>query len=84
MIVDGVLLEALSVFLGVTTLTVPVVAPVGTVLVVWVLDALKVASVPLKVTLVAPARLLPKMVNFIPTVPEIDSSPRTDQGPPTG
>jgi hypothetical protein len=42
---------------GVTTWTVPVVAPVGPVALIWVAEPIvDVAGVPLKVTLVAPVR----------------------------
>jgi hypothetical protein len=51
-----------SVPLGVTTWTGPVVAPTGTVVLIAVCDStVKVADVPLKVTLVVPARLVPKL-----------------------
>ena len=57
--------------LGVTTCTFPVVAPVGTVVLIWKADTtVKVAAVPLKLTLVAPLRLLPRIVTALPTVPE--------------
>ena len=47
-----------SVPLCVTTLTIPVVAPVGTVVVIKVLEiTVKTAAVPLNATLVAPVRL---------------------------
>jgi hypothetical protein len=61
----------LSVLLAVVTSTVPVVAPIGTVVLMLVLDALNVAPAPLKVTLVAPFRLFPKIVTFLPTLPEV-------------
>jgi hypothetical protein len=64
----------LSVPLGVVTSTVPVVAPVGTVAVISELDAtLKVAALPLKVTLVAPVRSVPRIFTAAPTVPEVGS-----------
>jgi len=45
--------------LGVVTCTLPVVAPVGTVVVIWVSDTtVNAAEVPLKVTSVEPVRLL--------------------------
>ena len=45
------------VFPGMLTLIAPVVAPTGTVAVMWVFDTtVNVAGVPLKVTLVAPVR----------------------------
>jgi len=56
---------------GVTTLTFPVVAPAGTVVVISALDAtLKTAVLPLKVTLVAPVRLVPRILTAAPTAPE--------------
>jgi len=59
--------------LGVVTLTFPVVAPLGTVVVIAVPVELtvNVAFVPLKVTLVEPVRLLPRIVTFVPTLPEV-------------
>jgi hypothetical protein len=68
--VKGTLLE--SVPPGVTTLTVPVVAPVGTVVVISDLDlTVNVADVPLKVTLVEPVRLVPRILTAAPTLPEV-------------
>src|SRR5439155_1723589 len=57
---------------GVATAIGPVVAPVGTVAVIWVaeLTANAVAAVPLKVTLVAPVKLVPLMVTGLPVGPE--------------
>jgi hypothetical protein len=56
-----------SVPLGVTTLTSPVVAPAGTVVVISELDTtVNWAAVPLKVTLVAPVRLVPRMLTAAP------------------
>jgi hypothetical protein len=64
----------LRVPLGVFTLTGPVVAPLGTLAVISVLETtLNVAAVLLKVTLVAPVRLFPKIVTAAPTTPEIGS-----------
>jgi hypothetical protein len=61
----------LSVPLALVTLTVPVVAPVGTVVVISVFDTtLKLAAVPLNVTLVAPVRLFPRILTGVPTLPE--------------
>ena len=57
-----------SVPLGVTTWTSPVVAPAGTEVVISELDTtVKVASLPLKLTLVAPVRLVPRMLTVAPT-----------------
>src|SRR6202451_630414 len=70
---------------AVTTLTVPVVAPVGTVVVISELETtLKVAAVPLKVTLVAPVSLVPRILIAAPTLPEVGNvstngpSPRSE------
>ena len=50
----------------------PVVAPVGTVVVISDFDfTVNVAAVPLKVTLVAPVRLVPRIVTAAPTAPEV-------------
>src|ERR1017187_2371379 len=69
----GTLLE--SVPLGVTTWTVPVVAPVGTVVVIKYRDlTVNVAAVPLKVTLVAPVRSVPRILTAAPTLPEVGST----------
>ena len=63
---NGTLLE--SVLPGVTTLTSPVVAPAGTVVVISELDTtVKLAAMPLNVTLVAPVRLVPRMLTAAPT-----------------
>ena len=52
---------------GVTTRTLPVVAPAGTVVVISELETtVKGAAVPLKLTLVAPVRLVPRMVTGDP------------------
>src|SRR5580658_4012163 len=61
-----------SVPLGVTTSTVPVVAPAGTVVVSSVFDNTSItAGVPLKATLVAPSRLFPRILTTAPTLPEV-------------
>src|ERR1700691_2723604 len=66
----GTLLE--SVPLGVTTLTLPVVAPAGTVVVISDLETtVNVAAVPLNVTLVAPVRSVPRILTAAPTLPEV-------------
>src|SRR6185436_15488017 len=55
---------------GVVTLILPVVAPAGTVVLICVLDTtLKVAAVPLKLTLVVPVKADPVMVTTAPTRP---------------
>jgi hypothetical protein len=70
----GTLKETLlkSVPVGVTTLTVPVVAPVGTVVVISELEATsKAAAVLLKLTLVAPVKLVPRIFTVAPMLPEV-------------
>jgi hypothetical protein len=63
-----------SVLLGVSTFTSPVVAPVGTVVVISELDITEnLAAVPLKVTLVAPVRSVPRILTAAPTAPEVGS-----------
>src|SRR5438270_9713203 len=60
---------------GVTTFTKPVPAPDGTVAEMYVSDrTLYVALVPLKVTLVAPVKPLPKMPTDLATFPEVGNS----------
>jgi len=62
----------LSVPLGVITSTGPVVAPVGTVVVISDLETtVKVADVPLNVTPVAPVRLVPRILTAARTLPEV-------------
>ena|SRR5215470_12641277 len=57
---------------GVVTATRPVVAPAGTVAVIFDDELItKVALVPLKVTAVAPVKLLPLIVTLVPTGPLI-------------
>jgi hypothetical protein len=67
----GTLLE--SVRPGVTTWTLPVVAPTGTVVEIAapVELTVKTAAVPLNVTLVARVRSVPKIVTAAPTFPEV-------------
>ena len=61
---------------GVATVTLPVVAPAGTVAVIWVLElTVNVAAVPLKLTLVAPVKPVPVITTEIPTVPLVGLSP---------
>ena len=63
-------LELLAVPPAVVTLTGPVVALTGTVAYIAVAEfTVKVALTPLKVTAVAPLKLLPLMVTFVPTGP---------------
>ena len=64
----------LSVALGVVTWTEPVAAPAGTV--VWISESdttVNVAAMPLKLTSVAPVRLLPRIRTGAPTPPEVGS-----------
>ena len=57
---------------GVTTWIVPLVAPAGTVVVINVgRTTVNTAAVPLKVTLVAPARFVPRILTAAPTLPEV-------------
>ena len=61
-----------SVPLGVTTWTFPLLAPAGTVVVISEGEtAVKTAAVPLKLTLVAPVRLVPRILTAAPTLPEV-------------
>ena len=56
--------------LGVVSWTVPVVAPVGTVVVISDGDrTVNAAAAPLKLTLVAPVRLVPRILTLAPTLP---------------
>jgi hypothetical protein len=53
---------------GVVTEIFPLVAPLGTVAVIWVaLITVKEAEVPLKATAVAPVRFVPVIVTDVPT-----------------
>src|SRR5580658_3863241 len=68
--VNGTLLNTLP--LGLTTSTLPVVVPAGTVAVIRDFETtVNVASVPLNVTLVAPVKLVPRMFTAVPAVPEV-------------
>jgi len=59
--------------LGVFTLTLPVVASLGTVVVISVLETtVNLADVPLKVTLMTSLRLLPRIMTVAPTLPDVD------------
>lgn len=56
---------------GVVTVTDPVVAPLGTVVVISASETtVNVAFVPLKLTLVAPVRLVPRILTAVPTLPD--------------
>ena len=58
--------------LGVVTVTGPVVVPFGTLVVISVSETtLNFAGVPLKLTIVVPVRLFPKMITFAPNLPEL-------------
>src|SRR5438132_671870 len=64
------LLPLVAVPPGVVTWIGPLVAPLGTVAVSWVLEVtVKLAVVPLKVTEVAPVKLVPLIVTPVPTGP---------------
>src|ERR1700722_7318161 len=66
----GTLLE--STRLGVTTWTLPLVAPAGTVVVIREGETtVKTAAVPLKLTPVAPIRSFPRILTISPTLPEV-------------
>jgi len=55
---------------GVITVILPVVAPAGTVVLIWEFDTtVKVAAVPLKLTEVVPLRFVPKIMMTAPTLP---------------
>ena len=57
---------------GVTTVIGPVVAPDGTEVTILVALSVEItAGVPLKLTLVAPERLIPLIVTEVPTGPEL-------------
>ena len=61
-----------SVFLGVVTVTKPVVAPLGTVVLISDFETtVNIAVVPLKVTLVALFKFVPRIVTAAPTLPEV-------------
>jgi hypothetical protein len=59
---------------GVVTATEPLVAPVGTLVVISELEiTVNAAAVPLKVTPVAPVRSVPRILTAAPTTPEVGS-----------
>ena len=67
--------ELVAVPAGVVTLIFPVVAPVGTVVLICVLDTtVNVAAVPLNFTLVAPVKLVPVTVTAVPTGPLVGAN----------
>ena len=63
-------LELVAVPPAVATVTLPVVAPLGTVVLIWVLETtVKVAAVVLKSTLLAPVKFVPVTVTLVPAGP---------------
>jgi len=57
---------------GLVTVMGPVVAPAGTVAVIWMeVTTVNVALTPLKLTLVVPMKLVPVMVTEVPTGPDV-------------
>jgi hypothetical protein len=76
----GTLLE--SVPPGVTTWTSPVLAPAGTVVEIKDCDTtVNAAAVPLKLTLVAPVRLVPSISTNLPAFPEVGRVSRNGPRP---
>ena len=68
---------------GVTTSTLPVVVPSGTVVVIKEAEfTLNVAGVLLNVTLIAPVRFVPRTMMDLPTLPELGTV-STNAGRPT-
>jgi len=66
----GTLLDSL--WLGVSTLTVPVVAPAGTVVLISDFETtVNFAAVPLKRTLVVPAKFVPRIMTLAPILPDV-------------
>jgi hypothetical protein len=63
-------LELVAVPPGVVTVTNPLVAPAGTVAVIWVLEPMvNAATTPLNRTTVAPTKFVPAIVTELPTAP---------------
>jgi hypothetical protein len=61
-----------KVALGVTTSIFPVVAPAGTVVVISVAETtVKTAGMPLKLTLVAPVKSVPRILTRLPIGPNV-------------
>jgi len=74
-----------SVPCGVATWTSPGVAPAGTVVVIKEFETtLKTAAVPLNVTLVAPVRLVPRILTVASTLPEVGTVSTNGGGPQGG
>jgi hypothetical protein len=70
---------------GVVTLSVPVVAPAGTV--AWIAVAevtVKLALTPLNATAVAPVKFVPLIVTLLPTGPLVGVKPEIVGEPPAG
>jgi len=71
-----------SVPAGVTPWIVPLVAPVGTVVVISAADTtVNDDEVPLKLTLVVPVRFVPRMIVEDPTFLAVPALSQTDQDP---
>src|SRR5207302_3832005 len=66
----------------VVTVTVPLVAPPGTLVVISEAETtLNLAAVPLKLTAVAPVRLVPRMITFVPAAPDVGRVPTNGASP---
>src|SRR5205807_5545866 len=66
----------------VVTVTVPLVAPPGTLVVISEAETtLNLAAVPLKLTAVAPVRLVPRMITFVPAAPDVGMVPTKGRNP---
>src|SRR5258708_9085651 len=66
----------------VVTVTVPLVAPPGTLVVISEAETtLNLAAVPLKLTAAAPARLVPRVITFAPGAPDVGMGPTTGRLP---
>src|SRR5450755_2859337 len=71
-----------SVPFGMVNVTLPEVAPAGTVAVTWELDTtVNVAGIPLKVTVVVCARLFPRIFTEEPALPEVGSVATNGRSP---
>ena len=67
---------------AVVTATGPVVAPAGTVAVIWVPEVtVNVAAVPLNFTAVAPVNPVPVMLTDVPAAPEVGVNEETTGAP---
>src|SRR5258708_40051941 len=66
----------------VVTVTVPLVAPPGTLVVISEAETtLNLAAVPLKLTAVGPGRLVPRMIAFCPRAPDVGVVPAKGRRP---